>query len=303
MEGSLKQGDCIFINKLGFGARMPITLLSSPFSDNYVEWLQLPYIRIPGFSGIKHNDVLLFNYPSENDCPIDKKTKYIKRCVGLPGETIEIENNIIIINSKEINNPKELQFTYRVIPNDEKLSSDFVVKYDISEGRIITDGIYDFELTTKTAEEIANDSKIKSVKILRKLTVENKYLIFPQNRKFRWNIYNIGPIKIPKKGMSIQLDSENIYLYQRIIEKYEGNTLQILDDNSILINGQKATQYNFKQNYYFVLDDNRDTGKDSRYWGFLPEDHIIGKASFIWFSINKNKSGNTRWNRILKSIE
>lgn len=295
MEKSLYSGDFIIVNKLDFGARLPITLISVPFFDNlFFELIQLPYWRIPGINEIENNDIIVYNYPKINDLPIDKKDKRISRCVGIPGDTLRVYHKTVYINNQEIDTIPTLQFVYRITTNGDAVNKEILEKYNINEGVIVANvGIYDFFLTKAIADSLLKEESIKYVRLLEDFFTKKSNDIFPGKL---WNKDFFGSVIIPQKGTTVSLNSKNIQLYKRIIETYEKNKL-IIQDNKIYINSSETDSYTFKMNYYFVMDDNRDNSKDSRNWGFLPEDHIIGKTWKIWFSIDKNKS-ETRWNRI-----
>ena len=313
MEKTFLDGDFVFVNKITCGARLPITLFSFPFVQNelpfsniksYTDLIQFPYFRLASFSKIKRNDFLVFNYPNINDKPIDHKPIYLKRCVALPGDTLKIENKIVYVNSIAENDCSSMKYNYRVVTDGVKITETLLKKYDITEGGIIADiGVYDFAMTKKTADKLLQEKIITNVRILKKYPREGTGEAFPESRFNYWNIDYFGPVIIPRKGQKVNLNIHNIDLYKRIIDIYEDNNLYI--DNSkgvIAINGETANSYTFKQDYYFVIDDNRDNAKDSRMWGFLPESHIIGCASFIWFSIDRKDSFSISWDRIGQSF-
>jgi len=230
MHSTYKEGDYVLVNKLAAGARLPITPLSLPASGDrwFLDWIQLPYLRLPGYSGIQRNDVLVFNYPVEDHLPVDQRQLYIKRCVALPGDTLQLVAGIVHVNGK---------------------------KQETPEGIILPARIADTSAYTP--------------------------LIFPNYPPVRWNTDHFGPVRIPRAGDSVRLERKTLPLYTRIIEKYEGHTLKLRND-SIFIDGKPARHYVFEMDYYFMLGDNRPASRDSRYWGFLPEDHVIGRASFSW---------------------
>lgn len=302
MEKTMQHGDFIFVNKLPYGARSPITLLSVPLIESwYLKWIQLPYFRFPGTDSIKRNDLVVFNYPGVFDPPIDKKKAMVKRLVALPGDTLKIENKRVFLNQKELPLPEKAQFNYRVVTNGELLTEAFLNKYGITEGGMVSEiGIYDFPLSPSLANKILEDEKISYVRELKHFPGEYARYIFPLGHYFNWNKDYFGPLVIPYKGQNLHLTYRNIELYENLIREHENNTLRI-DGDDIFINGIKTHRYTVKNNYYFVLDDNRDHAKDSRYWGFLPESHIIGKASFIWFSVNKQQS-KINWDRAFSQL-
>lgn len=305
MENSLFQGDIIFINKIVPGPRMPITIISFPFFGNqfpfstcpaYIDIIKLPYLRIY-LNSIERNDIIAFNYPIENDPPIDKKTLLFKRCVALPGDTLNIHDKKIFINNKLLDNNPQCKFRFRLV-SYEPLDSAFLNRYQIFDFfQISNTNVYDIFTTKELADSISKDSMIKKIHILKILDMPNFTKIFPYSPYFSWSTDYFGTLIIPQKGVQITLTPKNIYYYKDIIEKYEHNTLEIEQDSIFKINGTPTKTYIFKYNFYFVMDDNRDLAKDSRYWGFLPETHIVGKASFVLFNANSNS------NRLLKKIE
>lgn len=307
MEKTLLPGDLILVNKLSYGARAPITLLTFPLSHQHLPWfeqikaysdfIQLPYYRF--FSDtIQRNDVIVFNYPFETDYPVDHRSYYIKRCIGLPGDTLKIDNKRVFINNQELELPHDAQFNYKVITN-KPITNDTLLNYDITEGGL--DGLenhWELTMTDTAYYQLKSKDFIQSIK---KIEVEpNVYAdyIFPYHPTYLWNIDYFGEVVIPQKGMTVTLDKNNIFLYSRIIEIYEENTLEETA-NGFLINGEPTTTYQFKMNYYFMMGDNRHNSADSRFWGFLPENHIVGKAQTILFSMDK---GNYKWDRMFKYI-
>ncbi len=302
MEKTILTGDFIMVNKVAYGARLPISLLSVPFfSSVYSDLVKLPYFRIPGLSRVKLNDIIVFNYPVQYDPPIDKRLPLAKRCVGLPGDTIEIDNKKVFVNNKPFEKTAEVQFNYRLVTNGILLEQDFLDQYNISEGGMVSEiGIYDFPLTKSKLDEIKNDESVRYVRELKDFPGENTNYIFPIGHHHSFNKDYFGPVIVPFKGQVVKLDTYSIEKYREIIADHEGNDLEIRN-YKIFINGTEKQSYTIQNDYYFVLDDNRDNAKDSRYWGFLPENHIIGKASVVWFSYNKTDR-NVRWNRIFKTL-
>ncbi|OFX47499.1 MAG: hypothetical protein A2046_07555 [Bacteroidetes bacterium GWA2_30_7] len=305
LEPTLQTGDFVAINKIKHGSRLPISILSIPFTNLYSDLISLPYLRIPGFSKINRNELVLFNYPLESDIPIDKKTKYIKRIVAIPGDTLEITDKTVFINKILIDTIDCLKFNYRVTLNKkEYFLPEQIEKYDITNIQEISEeGIYDITLSKKFADSLSTQKNIKYIRVLKELRGEGSDLIFPQSKFVMWNKDYFGSLIIPKKGDTIFLNQNNFEIYNRLIEVYEKNDLYE-KDSKYYINEVQTNKYVIKNNYYFVLDDNRDNAKDSRSWGFLPENHIIGTPSFIWLSINKSDSflNKIRWERIFKSL-
>ncbi|MFH2142243.1 MAG: signal peptidase I [Bacteroidota bacterium] len=298
---TLQSGDYILINKLRFGARCPITLISLPFFKNiYSDIIQLPYFRLPGFDKLSPNDLIVFNSPEENDPPVDKKTLLIKRIAGCPGDTVFIDNKTVFINGQDNDTDKKhLLFKYRIITDGTEITDEQKNKYKLSEGEMIADmGIYDFSMNPNIYDSLLNEKNISNLRVLKDFQGENIWEIFPKCAFHKWNKDYFGPVIIPYKGLNVQIDIKNVQLYKKIIDVYEENDFYTELDK-VFINGQEASEYTIKKDYYFVLDDNRDYAKDSRYWGFLPEDHIIGTASLIWFNMDKWKIS---WNRVLKKL-
>jgi signal peptidase I len=254
METAIYKGDYVFVSKLAYGPRLPRTILSFPFFEkkipftrckSYLSFLQLPSWRIPGFSTVKRNDVVAFNYPEETALPIDKRSKYMMRCAAIPGDTVKIIGHQLFINNREVKLPASVNYNSQQEPSPET---------------------------------------------------------FPQNNHFPWTMDHFGPLWVPGKGKTVKLTLLNYELYRDIIENEE-NYFELIG-NRIYINSMRANEYTFKQNYYFMLDDSRDNAKDSRFWGFLPESHIIGKAMFVWFSLDEDDKNKlrARWGRFFKRV-
>jgi len=315
MEKSLLVGDFLFVSKVSYGARIPITPLSFPFahhtlpltesSKSYLEWIKLPYHRIPGFSKIKNNDVVVFNYPMEDFRPVDKRENYIKRCVAIPGDELQVINKTLYINGEIAEMPIGMQYSYHVKTDGSNMNPRVLSKMDITEGGLISNqGDYRLTLTESSKEKLNTFPTIKEINPIAEPEDSYADYIFPSDKNFRFNKDNFGPITIPKQGESVNISIENIALYERLITIYEGNKL-IIDGDKIFINGKEDTLYTFKMDYYFMMGDNRDNSADSRFWGFVPDDHIVGKAVMIWFSLDKAKTwfNKVRWSRIFNSIE
>jgi len=314
MEKSLLVGDFLFVSKISYGPRIPNTPLSFPFAHHtlpltestksYLDWIQLPYFRIPGYSNIKNNDVVVFNYPIEDFRPVDKRENYIKRCVGIPGDELKVINKKLYINGEVADMPEKLQLSYHVRTDGSTLNPKALEKMDITEGGLVSNqGDYRLSLTSENVERIKGYVNVKEVTPI--CDPEDSYepYIFPFDSGMTFNKDNFGPIVIPRRGVTVELTKDNISIYKRLITVYEGNTLNI-DNGKIFINGNEVTTYTFNMDYYFMMGDNRDNSADSRFWGFVPEDHIVGKAVLIWFSIDKNGSwfSKVRWSRLFSFI-
>jgi signal peptidase I len=301
MEKTLLQGDYIIIDKITYGARLPITLLSIPFTNAYTKLITLPYWRLPAIKQIKANDIVAYNYPGQLDPPIDKKTIYVSRCLAIPGDTLIITKKNIWVNLSMVEVLPTFQFNYRIVFNNVKPEQAFLNEYQIFEGgKHHNLEIYDFTLTRAQARELETDPRVKNIRELYEFAGENSTQYFPNSLIYNWNKDNSGPLVIPGKGLTIILNNRSFYLYRHIIEHFEGMAIH-KNGEQVFINNHPVTSYTFKQNYYFVLDDNRDNAKDSRYWGFLPESHIIGKVRRVLVSINV-QTGNARWRHFFKPI-
>jgi signal peptidase I len=378
LEKSLLVGDFLFVSKFHYGARTPMTPITAPMVHDtlpllnvksYTKWPQLPYFRFPGLQNIERNDIVVFNWPVDTvyqffdrsgrkavDKPIDKKSNYVKRCVGIPGDNLSIKDGAIYINNQLLILPERAkpQFHYTVILKEpayraileENKFNEYLPYYSITRSiwdkpevkAYLTNG----QNTTRLAE-VARDSTMVVVhgtitqedytklgmsysqlageinmteEIKNRIAADPRVLsvtavingkdksVFPQTNE--WSIDNFGPIYIPEEGKEVTLTPKNVPVYKRIIEEYEFNDLQINGDQ-ILINGEAATTYTFKQNYYWMMGDNRHRSEDSRYWGFVPADHIVGKPVFIWLSLDQNipwskAIDKVRWERMFTTV-
>lgn len=346
LEKSLLVGDFLIVSKMHYGARIPMTTLSLPmvhdtipltkrksylFNDkieeknvSFLNKFQLPYLRLPGWDKVKRNEIVVFNQPADtlldmNDFkpkrnyykPIDKKTNLVKRCVGLPGDSLEIRDGIVFINGKKNKLPSraKIQFSYDGTIKTGKNFSRNIDKrlktyYDITDG--IQRSNAAFRLSASTEENAMKFKNHPSVASINKMNIPKNYAdkdIFPQDPEYPWNIAHFGPVYIPKKGETIILNQRNLPIYKRVISEYEGNIIYS-KGRDIILNGNIVDKYTFKQNYYWMMGDNRYNSIDARRWGFVPEDHIVGKPVFIWMSWNTHGKGinKIRWDRVFTTV-
>lgn len=328
LEKSLLIGDFLFVSKMNYGARVPMTTVAAPMvhdtlpvvhTKSYLKWPQLPYFRFPGFEKIKKNDIVVFNWPVDTvekffdtsgrkaDKPVDKKSNYVKRCVGTPGDKLAIKDGIVFINDKELIFPERAkpQYSYKVaIDPNAPIDFDSLIKeLDITDRFGINNSRDTIYFSALPASSVARFKSVPGIKsVTRIIHKEVDKTIFPHTQN--WNVDNFGPIYIPEEGKSVAITMESLPFYSRIITEYEHNKLEI-KDSDIYINGAKTKSYTFKQNYYWMMGDNRHNSEDSRYWGYVPEDHIVGKPIFIWMSWNSNGVGimnKIRWNRLFTTV-
>jgi signal peptidase I len=332
MENSLLVNDFLFVSKVHYGSRTPKTILQVPlthqkiwFTDipSYSEAIQLPQFRLPGFTSIKNNDVVVFNYPGcegkvetaegaegFDKHPVDLRTNYIKRCIGIGGDKIEIREGQVFVNDKQAENPKGMLMPYQIEANTDVNPSVFE-KYGLKPvpGQPYGKGVaYVIDANAEAAEGLKSMDFITKVTQLTDTKGDSTFAgeMFPRDSKVNptANRDNFGPIIIPKEGMTVQLDEKNTALYWRVIKTFDHNENVKVENGKIFLDGKQITSYTFKQNYYFMMGDNRHGSDDSRFWGFVPEDHVVGKAVFIWMSINTdgNWLNKIRWSRLFSII-
>ena len=380
LEKSILIGDFLFVSKFHYGARAPQTAVSFPMVHDtivgtgirsYLNKPQIPYFRLPGFQNIKRNEIVTFSWPADTvrkffvrekgvKKPIDKKSNYVKRCVALPSDTLEIINGLIHINGKKSIMPYRAKpiYTYSAY-NSKGVSASNLIKLGVSDiqrkfkiqeinqykfeqirpyllnvidnspenfivitkskgipyeirlnSRIsmteIKDTKTDLFLTNKEADLISKSNILDSLKRTFNEIKSYNTSYFPNDIRFNWNEDNFGPIIIPKRNTTVELSKNNLPIYKKIIREYEKNELTLDLNGTIRINNIETNSYTFKQDYYWMMGDNRYRSEDSRSWGFVPEDHIVGKPVFIWFSIDGINDGfknwKIRWDRVFTTI-
>ena len=330
LEKSLKIGDYLIVSKMQYGARPPMTTVSMPMVHDtvpllgmrsYLKLPQLPYMRLPGFQSIENNDIVVFNWPADTVKqffkrevaqykPIDKKSHYVKRCVAIAGDSLQIKNGFVYVNGKKVVYPDrtEIQRHYNVIMKEGKLLSKGTVRRlqeDIKDGLMGYDksiGAYVMRLTDKKLAEVKKYSNVDRVE-LRPARKGRK--IFGGNPN--WTINDFGPIYIPKKGDVLQLNKETYPFYKWIIQRYDTHDKEhklnkhkvTLKGNDVYVDDKLTKEYTVQQDYYWMMGDNRNESEDARFWGYVPFDHVVGKPIFIFFS--KGPDG-IRWNRVFTTV-
>ena len=381
LEKTLLIGDYLFVNKLSYGPRVPMTPVAFPLAHNtilghksYLDEPSLPYRRLKGFGKVERNDLVVFNFPAGDTValnmpnpdyytlcatygreavwadraqfgeivyrPVDRRDHYVKRCIGLPGERFEIRNKQVYIDGKAITNPEKMQYNYFLQTDGSALPQEILDDLEINDRDVQL--IYDqrtYQPSSETGtiegylryaglsfqptdaeghygaiyylpltEEMK--TRLKAEPYVRAIAVDiaqpqNSTGVYPVDFKKPWTKDNYGPLLIPRRGLKIVLNATAVALYHRCIRNYEGHHLEVQPDGTVLIDGKLSTTYTFQQDYYFMLGDNRDMSADSRYWGFVPEDHIVGKPAFLWLSINSERpltNGGIRWSRMMRLI-
>ncbi|AXT19549.1 signal peptidase I [Flavobacteriaceae bacterium AU392] len=346
LEKSLLVGDFLFVSKFHYGARAPMTTVAAPmvhdtipvlkkksylFDDkienNKTSWknkLQLPYLRIPGFEKIDRNEIVVFNQPADTLLdmnnfnpdrnyykPIDKKTNLVKRCVGIPGDSLEIRNGYVYINGvkNELPDRAHLQFSYIVETKNGRFNnSQLANRYNITDfpnyNQNSSVALFP-AISDESFNRFKNHPNVASIKLFKNEKGKRESSIFPHDPEYKWNSDFFGPVYIPKAGTTVDINVDVLPLYKRVITEYEGNKLQV-KGNQIYINDELTTTYTFTQDYYWMMGDNRNNSIDARFWGFVPFSHVVGKPVFIWMSIDGINDGignwKIRWDRVFTTV-
>ncbi|MDT0688348.1 signal peptidase I [Salegentibacter sp. F188] len=338
LEKTLLVGDFLFVSKFHYGARIPNTTVAFPMVHDTIPVLgiksylndpQIPYMRLPGFEKIERNDIVVFNWPVDTVNafqqwgdgkyyykPIDKKSNYVKRAVGIPGDSLSIIDGRVHINGERLQLPgrAKVQYTYFGQTKGQGFSPQYMYQeLDITDGYSYNPETNSFvirALTEQGYQRLKNHPNVASIERYVDSAGTKLSTIFPNNNKLNWNSDNMGPVFIPKEGVTVEINQQTMPFYKEVIETYEGLEMEednvlTLNGNRIFLNGNEINSYTFKQNYYWMMGDNRNNSEDSRYWGFVPENHVVGKPVFIWFSWDSNASGimnKIRWDRVFTTV-
>lgn len=375
LEKTLLTGDYLFVSKLKYGPRMPMTPIGLPLvanrlgdTETYLTTPTLDYKRLAGYGEIERYDLVVFNFPAGDTVatkmtnpdylslcaiygreavhsdkaqfgdiiyrPIDRRDHYVKRLIGMPGDNLQIINRQVYANGKALTNPEKMQYNYLVQTDGSDLGTELLDALEINYRDVLITPdlvapteervnfykqrygispldsmgnfgkLYEIPLTQAMIASLKGEPSIRAIEPVSFSPEESS--CYPAGYDYGWTIDNYGPIWIPKAGASIKLTSDNYPIYERVIRAYEGRKIERQADGTILIDGKATNEYTFGQNYYWMMGDNRHNSADSRAWGFVPEDHIVGTPSFLWLSLNDEQalfSGGIRWSRMMRFIK
>ena len=324
MENTILVGDYLFVSKFHYGTRTTSTPLQIPLTHqkiwgtnipSYLDWIKLPSYRLPGISEVKRGDVVVFNVPPVSmnegeEHPIQLKSNYVKRCVAVAGDRLQIVDKEIFVNGSPLPHPENMKFRYMVAAKDE-ITPRSLTRLELSKddyfflGRLDNKVMYSMFLTNKQLEQLSLLSFISYVTKEDKSNNGPESDIYPSSEYSMWNGDAYGPLVIPKKGMSIEINDTTLAYYGETIKLYEHQDNVYIENNKLIIDGKVRSNYTFSQDYYFMMGDNRHNSLDSRYWGFVPGDHIVGKPLFIWLSLDYDAGilDKVRWKRMFTKIE
>lgn len=335
LEKTLLVGDYLLVSKFHYGARTPMTTVGAPMlhdsipkihTKSYLSKPQLPYFRLPGFQKIKRNDIVVFSWPVDTLIdirpgsmygsvrkPVDKKSNYVKRCVGMPGDSLEVRDGYVYINGVQNDLPDraKIQFSYLVETRKEIPRSTFISRYNITDGtQRIKGGYFIAAASDEAITRLKNHPDVVSIEPYKAKEGEAVEGNFPESPIYKNNRDFFGPIYIPEEGKTVAITPETIPFYKRIIEVYEGyemgkeRSIEV-SGTQVLLNDSPITEYTFEQNYYWLMGDNRHNSQDARAWGYVPHNHVVGKPVFVWFSLDANKKGflnSIRWDRVFTTV-
>lgn len=302
MEENLLVGDYLFVSQVHYGPRLPLTL-GVPFTSIYLPGIEFPYTRLPGFTSVDRGDAIVFNYPADEE-PVDRKMHYVKRVVGMPGDSLSIRDKTVHIDGEPLPLGSGMQQSWNVHKSDER--------YQLSGARLRELGITEVRSTDDptVSRVVARHDAVEEVATLPGVERIEPYVVpeqsgygsimYPPNQGYSPD--NYGPIYIPKKGETVPLNEETWPVFGPVIEEYEDREARQVGENTFEVDGEPAETYTFEQDYYFTIGDNRDNSEDSRFWGFVPMDHVVGKAIFTYFSWDGDQSL-PRFDRIFRGIQ
>ena len=301
MEENLLVGDYLFVSKLHYGTRLPMSV-GVPFTSIYMPGVSFPYTRLSGFSSVQRGDPIVFTFPPKQG-PVDRKVHYIKRVIGMPGENLSVRNKVVHIGGRPLPLGRGMQQYWRVTKSDER--------YQIPRARMQQIGVSEVKPTQSAttvrvlgtpaaARRLHDFSWVESVEPFVVQNSNYSDLMYPSGRGYTPD--NYGPVHIPDRGETVTLTDANWPVYKPVIVRYEGRDARQMTDSTFAIDGERTTSYTFRQDYYFVMGDNRDNSEDSRFWGFVPMDHVVGKAIITYFSWDYER-WMPRFYRIFNPIE
>ena len=312
MERSLLVGDFLLVSKLSYGARTPRTPLQIPLTNgtiwgteipSFLDWIQLPSYALPGIGEVKRGEMVVFHYPAEKERPPDIRTFYVKRCVGVPADTLSLKDGRIHINRTALPLLDTQQRRY-LLQSTQSLKERTFNELGIWEVQRNVEG-YSFHSSRSQAETLAEKPFVSSLKPLILPTSFTEPYVFPHSKRFTWNVDQFGPLHIPYKGWRIELTDTLLSLYGSTILDHEELANAHISQGKLYISDQPQSHYTFTKDYYFMMGDNRHNSQDSRYWGLVPDDHIVGKPQLCIASFDRRAPfwKSFRWSRLFKLVK